>query len=71
MTGAHARSLPPARPGRAVAVLGLLGVLPPTMILAPRLVDAPQHRSETLSRPDVAAHGNSANNGPLPGGPQG
>jgi hypothetical protein len=44
-----------SRPGLAVAVLGLLGLLPPTVTLAPQIAEAAAPVAP-VSRPDVAEH---------------
>ncbi|MER0485113.1 hypothetical protein ABR737_43485 [Streptomyces sp. Edi2] len=51
MSGQHAADRP-SRPGAAALLLGLLGALPPALIVVPRAVAAPAPVS--VSVPDVA-----------------
>lgn len=50
MSGRHAAEDRPSRPGLAVAILGLLGLAPPVVILAPQMTAAPVG----IERPDLA-----------------
>ncbi|MBY8869882.1 hypothetical protein [Streptomyces sennicomposti] len=54
MSGKHAMQAPPSQPGRAVALLALIGLMPPAVILAPHVTDV--YGSSTpapVSRPDM------------------
>lgn len=56
MRGRHAAEPITDRTGRAVAVLGLLGLLPPAFIVGPQVSAANAAPPVPISRPDLAPH---------------
>ena len=61
MSGRHAAERIPERTGRAVLLLGLLGVFPPVVILGPRIgeatASAPAGLSAHIDEPHVCRCG--------------
>lgn len=55
MSGLHARVEQPSRPGLAVVLLGLVGLTPPVLILAPHAATDALSALPASSAPDLAS----------------